>query len=798
LEALHDRAYFSSSLEGDVSGTPNHSLLAEWNRDMEALLLVMPPPPPPPTLVQNAGELEEDEGSAGEGSNRVEGEAEDRVELATRLLAWRFLDCVRQVLPLLLLLAPTSIGDTGEAVEEDSDPQGSARDDVRANKIESPLGRDLEVEAAHLLSALRRRRQQPERDTRPNTTAQDSLGERQRQPPPVEQGRHRRPPRDDRDFARALGGLSAVAQAGKNWLRYLLVYHPASDDNGQDYRQEFQTLSMLRLYLHLLDRFLWYDCDVISDHFNKDQASHCEDNFVQESDSDGADRSAESDAMECARCTSLMLFYATFDAGLPTLASSPVASTLATLPPPHRSIAALIKHDGGFYRLLRYLLNARTSAVAVTVARNVHHFLTVACQNVQPSFANRFLEFAWTTAETADTIPVSSTETPSASSSSSSTEGETRSWKYGNAPWSFAAALWDPLHCDRLLHLERQQPDAGPSAVVISTSEATNATSPDAHTAATPAITFTYEATMVEILLWCMDDSNDEDQPAATAAAASTPSDRGVHPDRRSELALEILRILYVARFGRSLQGSKDDGAIPDHRAYILQRRTITILRLLELPTAVVVGDQLWWECQRSTIALLMDADHSFASVVVRHSCALGTILRTLDRLVSETVAISDESGRYVDPTAAAAALAPVLVVLHKFCQANSKFRSITQRHVFPPQPPDGSVSDLTLSTTTPGDDSKEPDRPTAESRDRSSPPARNIKPLDAPAGTVRANLIRLMTWPQSHIKRLSGELLWVLCDQDSDTFVRRVGLGNAIVVLGSKGIMSLPTQIFE
>jgi hypothetical protein len=290
---------------------------------------------------------------------------------------------------------------------------------------------------------------------------------------------------------------------------------------------------------------------------------------------------------------------------------------------------------------------------------------------------------------------------------------------------------------------------------------------------------------MVEILSWCSEDSNEE--------LAETHQ----QPDRRSELALEIVRILYVARFGRNLRGPRaaSDPGSPC-QAHVLQRRTETMLRLLDLPAAMVEADPLWWECQRSAIALLMDADPSFAPVIARNPRALGTLLGALDRLASETVTASHTSGRSVDPSASAASLTPVLVVLHKLCQANAECRLIAQRHVFPPRPPDDSASDP--STATPGDDSKEPDRPANDSAEPLPLPATNMKPLDAPEGTVRADLIRLMTWHQSHIKRFAGELLWVLCDQDPAGFVRRVGMGNAIVVLGSKGIMDLPTRIFE
>jgi hypothetical protein len=703
--------------EGAAPGDPLDRL-AEWNRDVEELIRASP----------------------AFDSNNDDDENDEEVGAATAALADQFVACARHA-----LLFDRGISDSEE--EQEQEPGGRRRTRRTGG---GPVGdadsasRSVQERASRLLSALRSRGSADVGEARRGDD-DDSRGTCAGTPDA--RGVPGRRVRKLGAATSSFRSLAAVVQASKNWLRYLLVHRSASESLSmpaganagdaaggylRDQRREFQSLPMLKLYFHLLDRFL------LDDAANPQPMARPSEDLVR-------DNTQPFDANECARCTSLLLFYATFDAGLSTTTRDPPSHA-------HRAVVALIRPDsrgddddlgddagGAFRRLLRYLLNARTSAVAVTLARNVHQFLAVARDRIGGDRAVQLWE---------------ATALPS---------GPARCV----APWAAAAAMWDPAHFDR-----QRLPVAPPSNV-----------SPR-----TTAAACTYEATLVEILLWCSDACNDE-----SASAPAGASNR----DRRSELALEVLRILYIVRFGRNLQGPADgasptmDAGIPD-RARTLQWRTNAILRLLELEAGVVDADPLWWECQRAAIALLMDADPSFASVVVSHPVALDALLRALDRLVSETVAAADTGvagGRqYADPSAAAAAaLTPVLAVLHKFCQADAECRCAAQRFVFPPR------------------DSEEPDRPAeevkeVEPRARASPSSagKKMKPLDAPKGSLRAKMIRLLTWPQSHIKRFAGELLWVLCDQDSAKFVRTVGMGNAIAILGSKGVIDLPSQIFE
>ena len=64
------------------------------------------------------------------------------------------------------------------------------------------------------------------------------------------------------------------------------------------------------------------------------------------------------------------------------------------------------------------------------------------------------------------------------------------------------------------------------------------------------------------------------------------------------------------------------------------------------------------------------------------------------------------------------------------------------------------------------------------------------MDPTDVPPGSLRANLINLMTSLDSDLKRYCAELLYTLCDKESGEFVTRTGFGNAIALMQIKGLI--------
>jgi len=71
----------------------------------------------------------------------------------------------------------------------------------------------------------------------------------------------------------------------------------------------------------------------------------------------------------------------------------------------------------------------------------------------------------------------------------------------------------------------------------------------------------------------------------------------------------------------------------------------------------------------------------------------------------------------------------------------------------------------------------------------------KNVRPLDAPQGTTRWKLIKLMTYTESNVKRCASELLWNICRKDPNEFVLRCGFGNAVHMMGIKGLVQIPNS---
>lgn len=55
----------------------------------------------------------------------------------------------------------------------------------------------------------------------------------------------------------------------------------------------------------------------------------------------------------------------------------------------------------------------------------------------------------------------------------------------------------------------------------------------------------------------------------------------------------------------------------------------------------------------------------------------------------------------------------------------------------------------------------------------------------------MRYLLIKLMRDLDGNVKRFANELIWSLCDKDTDEFVKRTGLGNAIGWLQAQGLFT-------
>ena len=255
-------------------------------------------------------------------------------------------------------------------------------------------------------------------------------------------------------------------------------------------------------------------------------------------------------------------------------------------------------------------------------------------------------------------------------------------------------------------------------------------------------ITITCTQVLCNVILWCL---------------SSDPHFPGDREDLRAEIVVEILRTFYACRLGEELK-------IPTKHDRLKQ----VILELLQLDSKT--DDDRCYECQLSTISLLMDSHPNFGQVLVSNDQTVYSLLDIMKRQLSivQEKQLVDNSG--------AAALTPILVVLYKFCQSNAAFRQQTKKIVFPVAA------------------EKNFQRLAQQQRSKKA----NMVPLDAPKGTLRQSVIGMLTWPESHVKRFAGELLWTLSNQDAQEFVHRVGMGNAMVILHSKGVVQLPSSAMQ
>eukprot|EP00978_Attheya_sp_CCMP212_P032586 scaffold128060_cov55-Attheya_sp.AAC.3 len=262
---------------------------------------------------------------------------------------------------------------------------------------------------------------------------------------------------------------------------------------------------------------------------------------------------------------------------------------------------------------------------------------------------------------------------------------------------------------------------------------------------------------LVETLTWTI-----KSEPSFPGDASS---------DRRADLALEILRVLYALRNGQiagSQRGSFSE--IQEKRIEDNMKKMGALLcAILNLPNE----NKQVYAVKLAAINLLMDAPIEYAQVLLTNGI-IPSLLMVLDLQVTKVVV--EEGGA---KTSNATSIIPILAVLNRFSASNSYIQNIVKEHIFPTKHDDGTADEVKT-----------------EEMDNEAPGGRNMRPMDAPKGTLRYNIIQLMTAPESNSKRLASELLWTLCNADPNEFVRRTGFGNAVHMLGIKGLVKLPESV--
>lgn len=247
-------------------------------------------------------------------------------------------------------------------------------------------------------------------------------------------------------------------------------------------------------------------------------------------------------------------------------------------------------------------------------------------------------------------------------------------------------------------------------------------------------------------------------------AFRSEPPFPGAKSDRRCDLVLELLRALYALDAGNPSKSRPSDET--------MTQIGIILCQLLQFPNA----DERIYQIKLAVVALLLNAPKEYSDYLVNN----GGIKPLVDIMVYQTsLVVVERTGSSVED---AAAVVPILLVLLKLAKSNASALNIVKGEVFPPDSEEAFEEKAMAEI--------------AKGKSEGKANAKNMAPLDAPKGTLRWKLVRLMTWTDSNVKRSACELLWVLCDGDSTQFVLRTGFGNAIHFLGIRGCVNLPAGV--
>ena len=247
-------------------------------------------------------------------------------------------------------------------------------------------------------------------------------------------------------------------------------------------------------------------------------------------------------------------------------------------------------------------------------------------------------------------------------------------------------------------------------------------------------------------------------------AVRSKPPFPGGSSDRRSDLALELLRSLFA------MDSGKPSTSLPSIDT--MTQIGIILCEILRLSNA----DMRVYQCKLAVVSLLLNAPDEYSGYLASHD-GIKPLLSIMAYQLS-VVVIERTSNSAED----AAAVVPILLVLRKLCHSNAEVLQLVKNEVFPIELEDAFQEKVSAEM--------------AKMQCEGQSKAKNMAPLDAPKGTVRWKLIRLMTWIDSNVKRSASELLWVLCDEDATEFVLRTGFGNAVYFLGNKGLVPLPAGV--
>ena len=242
--------------------------------------------------------------------------------------------------------------------------------------------------------------------------------------------------------------------------------------------------------------------------------------------------------------------------------------------------------------------------------------------------------------------------------------------------------------------------------------------------------------------------------------------------DLRPELALEILNILFIIQsiHNKNNTNTHDCGHENEEKYSEMNDANMYQLGIL-LTEILLLSNQnvRVYKLKLAVVNLLLDAPDSYGQYLCNNK-ALPHLWTILEIQLNKVVGTSSNSnGKRSD----APVLLPILLLWTKFIKVHPTIFDFCRDYVFPLD-----IIDNETDVTT---------GPIAKTTKA------NMAPINAPQGTIRYKLIKLMTWLESNLKRASSELLWILCNEDPALFVKRTGFGNAAHLLGMKGLLNIP-----
>ena len=256
--------------------------------------------------------------------------------------------------------------------------------------------------------------------------------------------------------------------------------------------------------------------------------------------------------------------------------------------------------------------------------------------------------------------------------------------------------------------------------------------------------------------------------------------------DRRSEISIETIRVLFALQNRHQTSFKKVNESNPE----IMTQLGIIMTDILNLSN----HDPRVYECKVTVLILLMDAPREYSHFLQINHC-IESLLTILWIQLNEAVIEND--GRVQDQQSAVSML-PILIVLNKLALENKAIKTIIKNEIFPPEREEMILAKLTAaSSDSSSSNSNSNSKGNSSDGDTASSPKsqHNINPIDAPPSTTRWKLIKLMTWTESNVKRCASEFLWTICEGDSKEFVARTGFGNAVHMLGIRGLVNIPSK---